>query len=302
LRQQIAATYRALLERGAVRPIVAVLVLTALLLQATLEFGPLWLVALTVSAGPYGPHWAGLMAALGLGGLLGGRLVLSRPVTAVIAATMVGCCVVLTTSHAIGIVVVAQVLLVLVVVAVSIPVTGRLHDAIPSTIRAGVGTTWLTFLPFAFAFGAVSDRSVVYEAGWILGGVAVLAVVLMVATVRGFVRAPAGVPLEPAFAADQFRPADDPHWPGHWVDPPGPWEQLGERIDTYVAIDEVRDAITDLPSPQHEVIVARDVQGRSPAEVRDELDLTASEERDLLNQARGRVRTQLDDKLRGGGT
>jgi predicted MFS family arabinose efflux permease len=309
LRQQIAATYRALLERGSVRPIVALLVLTALLLQATLEFGPLWLVALTASAAVYGPHWAGLMAALGLGGLLGGRLVLSRrPVTAaVIAATIVGCCVVLTVSHAIGIVIVAQVLLVLVVVAVSIPVTGRLHDAIPSTIRAGVASgvgtlTWLTFLPFAFAFGAVSDRSGVHEAGWILGGVAVVAVALMAATVRGFVRAPAGVPLEPAFAADQFRPDDDPDWPGHWVEPPEPWVPLRARIDTDVAMDEVRDVIADMPSPQHEVIVARDVEGRSAAEVRDELELTASEESDLLNQARGRVRDRLDDHLSGSGT
>jgi predicted MFS family arabinose efflux permease len=308
LRQQITATYRALLERGAVRPIVALLVLTALLLQAVLEFGPLWLVALTVSAGLYGPQWAGLMAALGLGGLLGGRLVLSRPVTAaVIAATIVGCCVVLTTSHVIGIVVLAQVLLVLVVVAVSIPVTGRLHDAVPSTIRAGVASgvgtlTWLAFLPFAFAFGAVSDRSGVHEAGWILGVVAVFAIVLLAVVVRGFVRAPAGVPLEPAFAADQFRPGDDPQWPGHWVEPPGPWEQLEEPIGMDIAVAEVQAAITDLPSPQHDVIVARDVQGRSPAAVRDELDLTPSQERDLLNQARGRVRAQLDDHLGGGGT
>jgi MFS family permease len=304
LRQQIAATYRALLERGAVRPIVALLVLTALLLQAMLEFGPLWLVALTASAALYGPHWAGLMAALGVGGLLGGRLVLSRSGTAAaIAATIVGGCVVLTTSHVIGIVIVAQILLVLVVVAVSIPVTGRLHDNVPSTIRAGVASgvgtlTWLTFLPFAFAFGAVSDRSGVHETGWILGVVAVPVVILLAVTVRGFVRAPAGVPLEPAFAADQFRPADDPRWPGHWVDPPGPWEQRGEPIDTDVAVDQVRDAIIDLPSPQHDVIVARDVQARSPAEVRDELDLTPSEERDLLNQARGRVRAQLDGHLR----
>jgi predicted MFS family arabinose efflux permease len=309
LRQQVTATYRALLERGAVRPIVALLVLTALLLQATLEFGPLWLVALTASAALYGPHWAGLMAALGLGGLLGGRLVLSRqPVTAaVIAVVIVGCCVVLTASHAIGIVIVAQVLLVLVVVAVSIPVTGRLHDAIPSTIRAGVASgvgtlTWLTFLPFAFAFGAVSDRSGVHEAGWIFGGVAVLAVVLMAPTVRGFVRAPAGAPLEPAFAADQFRPDDDPRWPGHWVEPPQAWGPLEGRIGTDVAMQEVRDAITDLPSPQHDVIVARDVEGRSPAEVRGELGLIASEEGELLNQARGRVRTRLDDHLKGTGT
>jgi MFS family permease len=307
LRQQVAATYRALLERGGVRPIVALLVLTALLLQAMLEFGPLWLVALAVSAGLYGPHWAGLMAALGVGGLLGGRLVVNRPMTAaVIAATIVACCVALTTSDAIGIVIVAQVLLVLVVVAISIPVTGRLHDAVPSTIRAGVASgvgtlTWLMFLPFAFVFGAVSDRSGVQDAGWVVGFVALLAVVLLAATVRGFVRAPAGVPLEPAFAADQFRPDDDPQWPGHWVDPPGPWRQLGEPIDTDVVVEDVRNTITDLPSPQHDVIVARDVEGRSPAEVRDELDLTPAEERDLFTQARGRVRARLDDHLKEDG-
>jgi MFS family permease len=304
LRQQVAATYRALLERGAVRPIVGLLVLTALLLQAMLEFGPLWLVALAASAGIYGPHWAGLMAALGLGGLLGGRLVLSRPLTAaVIAATIIACCIVLTASHAIGIVVAAQIVVVLLVVAVSIPITGRLHDAVPSSIRAGVASgvgtlTWLTFLPFAFAFGAVSDRSGVHETGWMLGFVAVLTGILLAPTVRGFVRAPAGVPLEPAFAADRFRPPDDPEWPGHWVEPPGPWEPWGDRIDTDVAVGRVRAAITDLPSPQHEVIVARDVDGRTPAEVRDELDLTPAEESDLLTQARGRVRAQLDGYMR----
>ena len=301
LRQQIAATYRTLLERGAVRPIIALLVLTALLLQVMLEFGPLWMVALAASAGVYGPHWAGLMAALGLGGWLGGRLALTRPTTAaVIGATIVACSVVLATSHVIGIVVVAQILLVLLVVAVSIPITGRLHDAVPSTIRAGVASgvgtlTWLTFLPFALLFGAVSDRSGVHDAGWMIGAVAVLTIVLLAWTVRGIMRSPAGVPLEPAFAADQFRPEDDPQWPGHWVDPPEAWKQPGVQIETDATVAEVRAAITDLPSPQHEVIVARDVEGRSPADVREELDLSPSDERDLLNQARARVRARLDD-------
>jgi hypothetical protein len=288
------------LERGAVRPIVALLVLTALLLQALLEFGPLWMVAFAAPAGLYGPHWAGLMAALGLGGLLGARLTLTRrTTTAAIGATIVACAVVLTTSQIIGIVVTAQIVLVLLVVAVSIPITGRLHDAVPSMIRAGVASgvgtlTWLTFLPFAFVFGAVSDRSGVRTAGWTLGAVAALTVVLLAWTVRGFIRSPAGVPLEPVFAADQFLPDDAPQWPGHWVDPPGAWEQPGVQIVTDATVAEVRAAIVDLPSPQHDVIVARDVEGRSPAEVREELDLSPSEERDLLNQARGRVRARLD--------
>jgi predicted MFS family arabinose efflux permease len=308
LRQQISATYRALLQRGAVRPIVALLVLTALLLQAMLEFGPLWMVALGASAGLYGPHWAGLMAALGLGGLLGGRLALTRPITiAVIAAAIVASCVVLTTSSVIGIVIVAQILLVLLVVAVSIPITGRLHDAVPSTIRAGVASgvgtlTWLTFLPFAFVFGFVSDRAGVDDAGWTLGVIALITIVLLTWTARGFMRAPAGVPLEPAFAADAFRPDDDPIWPGHWVEPPGAWERPGVLLDTDAVVATVREAITDMPSPQHEVIVARDVEGRSPEEVRRKLDLSPPEARDLLNQARGRVRARLDDHLEGDGT
>ena len=35
-----------------------------------LEFGPLWLVALAAPAFLNGPQWAGLMSAVGLGGIL----------------------------------------------------------------------------------------------------------------------------------------------------------------------------------------------------------------------------------------
>jgi hypothetical protein len=277
----------------------ALLVLTALLLQAMLEF-----VVDSRSGGFGRALWAplGRVDGRARSGWVAGRPPGADPTSraAVIGATIVACCVVLTTSHVIGIVVDAQVLLVLLVVAVSIPITGRLHHAVPSTIRAGVASgdgtlTWLTFLPFALLFGAVSDRSGIHDAGWTLGAVAVITVVLLAWTVRGFMRSPAGVPLQLAFAADQFRPDGDLQWPGHWVDPSTAWEQTGVQIDTDATVAEVRKAMTDLPSPQHDVVVARDVEGRSPAEVREELDLSRSDERDLLNQARGRVRARLDD-------
>jgi hypothetical protein len=178
---------------------------------------------------------------------------------------------------------------------------------VPSTIRAGVASgvgtlTWLTFLPCALLFGAVSDRAGVHDAGWMIATVAVLTIVLLAWTVRGIMRSPAGVPLEPAFAADRFRPDDDPQWPGHWVDPPHDWKQAGVGIETDAAVDEVRAAITDLPTPQHEVIVARDVEGRPPADVREALGLSPSEERDLLNQARARTRARLNDYFEDDGT
>ena len=300
LRSQVASTYRTLLERGALRPIVALMVLTALVLQVMLEFGPLWMVDLDASAGLYGPHWAGLMAALGLGGLLGGRLALTQPATtAVVGASMVACCVVLTTSHVAGVVIGAQVVLVLLAVAVSIPITARLHDAVSSTVRAGVASgvgtlTWLTFLPFALLFGAVSNRAGVHEAGWTLIAVTALTVVLLVWTVRGFARSPVAVPLEPAFAADQFLPADDPTWPGHWAHPPEPWDGASVAIDGDAVLAEVRAAITDLPALHHHVIVARDVERRSPAEAAEALRVSSAEALDLLHQARGRIRNRLD--------
>ena len=101
-----------------------------------LEFGPLWMVALWGFRRALRPAMGWLMAALWADAR---RPFLDAPLTvAVIAATIVACCVVLIMSDVIGIVIVAQILLVLLMVAVSIPITGRLHDAVPSTIRAGV--------------------------------------------------------------------------------------------------------------------------------------------------------------------
>jgi hypothetical protein len=194
------------------------------------------------------------------------------------------------------------VILVLLVVAVGIPITRRLHDAVPSAIRAGVASgvgtlTWLTFLPFAFVFGAVSDRSGVDDAGWTLIVTAIVTAGLLAWTVRGFVRSPAAVPLEPVFAAERFLPPGHPDWPGHWADPPRAWNQAGVQPDSEAALAEVRAAINDLPAVHHDVIVRRDVERRPPGEVQAALGLGPGEERDVLNQARGHVRRRLDAHL-----
>ena len=141
-------------------------------MQGMLEFGPLWLVALAVPAFLYGPHWAGLTAALGLGGVLGGQAWVTRHGWSDIRAAIVASGVVLAVSHSAALVVGVQVLITLLVVAVSIPVTRRLHDAVPSAIRAGVASgvgtlTWLTFVPFAIVVGVISQRVGIDRAGWL---------------------------------------------------------------------------------------------------------------------------------------
>ena len=314
LRQQIVTTYRTITGRGRLRPIVTLAVLTALLLQAMLEFGPVWLVALAAPAIVYGPHWAGLMSALGLGGLLGGRLGFSRPVpVAVVGGAMVTCCLVLTLIHLTIAVIAAQVALTLLVVAVSIPITRRLHDAVPSGIRAGVASgvgtlTWLTFLPFAVVFGVVSKRAGVDTAAWSLVAIAAVTAVLMLAFVLNHEVEPAALLVSattaaaaaavagPAYAADRFLPPDDPEWPGHWAHPPSAWDDVvpPELLRSDATLGEVRTAISELPQLHRRVLVLRDIEGRTQAEVGDSLDLGGDDVLRVLDAARQHVRAHLE--------
>ena len=178
-----------------------------------------------------------------------------------VAVAIVACCVVLALSHQALLVVGVQVLLTLLVVAVSIPVLRRLHDAVPSSIRAGVASgvgtlTWLTFVPFALAFGAVSERAGVNRAGWLLVAIGVVAAVLIIVVLprspaplgeaAPVVPAPAQE-MEPIFPVDRFLPPDDPEWPGHWAYPPSSWDALSVSVDGAEALEQARAAIAEMP-------------------------------------------------------
>jgi hypothetical protein len=295
-----------ILQPGRLRLVIAVTVAGALLMQGMLEFGPLWLVALAVPAFLYGPHWAGLTAALGVGGLLGVRAWWSRRVAAVaLAAAIVACCVVLAVSRSPYVVVGAQVVLTTLVVAGGIPVLRRLHDGVPSAVRAGVASgvgtlTWMAFVPFALAIGFVTDRFGVGMAGWTLVVVAVAAGILLVVVLPGAPpppAQPAPVTAEPVFPADRFLPDDDTEWPGHWATPPREWGGA-ERADAG-ALAEVRAAILDMPPELRQVIVLRDVEGRSPDDVREALGISAADESALLHRARGIIRERLEGYFEG---
>jgi MFS family permease len=319
LRAQIRATYRTILSGGQLRAIVALTVVGALLMQGMLEFGPLWLVALLVPPFLYGPHWAGLTSALGLGGILGSRGWFTRDWTVrILAVAVVACSVVLVVSDHAVLVIGVQVALTLLVVAVSIPVTRRLHDAVPSNIRAGVASgvgtiTWLAFVPFALGFGAISETAGLNRGALLFVALGVAAAVLMLfvlprarpalqeasAADAAAAAEAAVVATQPVFAPDRFFPLDDPTWPGHWANPPSAWTGSGHPVDSPEALEQVRAAIAEMPANLRQVIVLRDVEGRPTSEVREGLTLSAEQETDLLHHARGLVRARLERYFEG---
>jgi RNA polymerase sigma-70 factor (ECF subfamily) len=100
----------------------------------------------------------------------------------------------------------------------------------------------------------------------------------------------------PTYPPDRFLPPDDPEWPGHWAHPPEVWPDV-VRVGlphSDAAVAEVRAAISDLPPVHRRVIVLRDIEGRTPAQLGDSLDLDVDRAGTILHQARAHVRRRLE--------
>jgi MFS family permease len=190
LRSHVALTFRTMITSRAVLTVLLLAATAGLLSQAVFEFGPLWLVALAAPAVLYGPYWAALMSTLGIGGLLTSKLRLDRwPMLAVLIILSLGTALLLTWTRSLAVLVAAQVVLALVLAIMGIHAGRLLHDAVPSSIRAGVSSgagtlTWVLFLPFSLVFGWTARENGVYWSGFMLAGAAVVVGMLLVVSVR----------------------------------------------------------------------------------------------------------------------
>ncbi len=103
---------------------------------------------------------------------------------------------------------------------------------------------------------------------------------------------------EPAVESERFRPPDSPSWPGHWASAPVGWDGLGEnRLLSKEAMHRVHTCIEALPPAQRHVVLLRDVEGWSGAEVCELLELSEANQRVLLHRARSKVRRALEQYL-----
>lgn len=101
-------------------------------------------------------------------------------------------------------------------------------------------------------------------------------------------------PATPTVDASRFQDAGEPH-PRHWREFPRAWPVV-EPADPAVG-DALAAALDELPHPWREVVIARDVLRRSPAEVSQQLGITLAQQRAMLNRARARLRERLAERL-----
>ncbi len=96
-----------------------------------------------------------------------------------------------------------------------------------------------------------------------------------------------------AVDADRFGPG------GRWTRPPAPWDdedpaRIAARNELIVLLEH---AVDDLPDKQRVVVLLRDVQGWTPEEVCNALDLSETNQRVLLHRGRAQLRAVLETNL-----
>ncbi|HEY6744206.1 MAG TPA: hypothetical protein VI357_00680 [Mycobacteriales bacterium] len=177
-----------MVSQPAARQAMLLVALAALLSQTLFEFGPLWLVAADAPAAAFGPYWAGLVATLGIGGLLAGRLRLDhRPTLFGLAGLLALLPLGLTGERPLPVVIAAQTALAVLLAVVAIHAGRLLHDAVGSSVRAGVASgagtlSWLLFLPFSIGFGRLTQGSGVGTSAWLVAAVVLVLALLLALT------------------------------------------------------------------------------------------------------------------------
>src|SRR6266568_1147486 len=171
--------WKAMTTSPGVAWIAACLVCNLLAMRLLFEFMQLWYLGLALPAALFGPSFALVYGGSWMGGKFAGRL--RGPAVIMTAGLLVlAASAGLLFRVAVG----AQVLAITGIIALQVVLSGYLHDAMPSSIRAGASSmvstaSMLVFLPVALGFGVVARDESIFRASWfVIAAIAGMAVAL----------------------------------------------------------------------------------------------------------------------------
>jgi MFS family permease len=180
--QQVKETFKAVIVRGLVMRLAFVTLLVTITLQLLYEFSQLWIIAVGTPTSLFGPAFAVVLAATGVGGWLAGRIGKKhrRVAMATTFAAMVVSAFALVIPTPLVVIIAAQFALGVSGIALSVMVSHDLHDLLPSKVRAGAASAIATasriaLIPGALLFGFISTHYGTFNAAWMLVVLTILA-------------------------------------------------------------------------------------------------------------------------------
>jgi predicted MFS family arabinose efflux permease len=178
-------TFRAVLRKGQLLYVLAVLVVMSAVSYTLFEFDQLWWIALAFPLLAFGPANAILLSTIGFGGALASKLKMHRyiPMQLTVLA-MIAASVVLVFWHSGAGNVAAQSVIGIGTIGLCVVYTKFLHDALPSKVRAGASSavssmTRVVMIPLSLLFGFISREVDVFRATWLFTALLVVALVLI---------------------------------------------------------------------------------------------------------------------------
>lgn len=176
--KHIRQTFAAVLRNPVLLPVVVATVGFAVLQETVFELSQLWFIAIATPVILYGVLSAVVFSSWSLGGLLAARMQSRRLGVALVCGVvaMIG---VLIVARSFVAVLIAQFILAVCLVALSVILAKKIHDELPSRLRAGsssvVSTLARTILiPGSLLFTAVANSTGIFTATYILFGIAVV--------------------------------------------------------------------------------------------------------------------------------
>jgi predicted MFS family arabinose efflux permease len=188
LRAHLGQLWKAMTASPAVAWIAAALVCNLLAMRLIFEFMQLWYLGLALPAALFGPSFALVYGGSWMGGRFADRL--RKPAIIMTAGLLVVAASLGLLIQVAAVAVGAQVLAITGIIALQVVLSGYLHDAMPSSIRAGASSmvstaSMLIFLPVALGFGVVARDESIFRASWfVIAAITGMAVALAVVVGR----------------------------------------------------------------------------------------------------------------------
>ena len=177
----IRQTFAAVLRKPMLLPVVVAMVGFSMLQEMMFELSQLWFIAAATPLALYGLFSAALFSSWGTGGLVATRIRSTATISflmVLILSSIVG--LIVATNY--WLIVTVQVTLTVSLIALGVILTKKLHDELPSKLRAGSASVVSTLarlliIPGVLLFTTVGERYSVSSATYVLLGIAVLSIV-----------------------------------------------------------------------------------------------------------------------------
>lgn len=179
--KHIRQTFAAVLRSSVLLPVVVATVGFSVLQDTIFELSQLWFIAAAAPVALYGLFSAAVFSSWTTGGLLAARIKSKQTTTALMVTVLITLLGLIFVRH-FWLVLAAQFTLAISLVALSVILAKKMHDELPSRLRAGSASVVSTLariilIPGSLLFTTVANSHSIFSATYILLGVAVIGIV-----------------------------------------------------------------------------------------------------------------------------